>query len=133
MAELHLNGSPVMTGFATPSQTPVDIGVSNLRQALLRRKASTSGGGSSGAQPATTRQSKERAAHSSKETEQDSHWPNQSVSVLFKMLWWCIYTCFFTFFIFVGEILPALREGVLRAFRAFLNAPVPSTMEPHKM
>lgn len=42
-------------------------------------------------------------------------------SKVFTFVWWMLYPMFLLFFLFAGEILPAMQEGVLRASRVFLR------------
>jgi hypothetical protein len=141
--------SPLTTPPTTPSTTPMNElhliahplppldGVApstNLRQELLKRKISNARNEAECS--AHHRRHHQRRHHrhrtnmiatnsSSTERTQEETWsPNQG-HLCFRMLWWFLYSVFLTFFVFVGEILPAIQEGVLRASRVFLSAPSP--------
>jgi hypothetical protein len=117
MCELHLNEKVPLV--------PLDnIGIppSKLRQRLLRRRRTIPNVATANADNKASRP----AAQQEKEKET---WPRVHGPLVFRTLWWCLYALLFTFYVVAGEILPAIQEGVLKASRVFLRAPLEEDTE----
>ena len=113
---------------ATPSGTPLhnnhldlNAGSTNLRQALLKRRRTESS--TSAASSMTTSPITPSNNDIISKDHDEIEWPSNDGPICARIFWWCLYTCYFTFFVFVGEILPAMQEGVIQASHVFLRVP----------